>query len=454
VEAPATEPAAAPSEPATPVEPAAPAAPAADDAESSSSVRKDSPFKLVAFQTESSEPATDAEGDDAAANEPPAEPTASETAAADAPSEEAAEAKTQAEGDAASATEAADAKPQAEEDAAAEEAVEFEPLDKVREDIRRTIAMDKAVQELEQVMGEAGAQLQAEYNTYGSAVAAAEETKKPAPKPPAKLTDLQWLADQYGLTYEKTTPLTVRELYDTAVGKAGDANSQQVSVTQAAYQSLELYEPLLAEDLEGNWYLVTKTEDTPRRVPEFKEVRDQVAAAWKQAEAAKLAEKKAKELAAEVAKTGTPFDQFFFADRGFDVIKPTAFFSMRSYPVGQGGTGTPPSLSDIPELKNVGPEFMRAAFDLDEKEVVGMLNFDKSAAYVIRLDRRQYTNDELKQLFLEEEGSWPGRIDMYHEHRMMFDSAVEQEILKDRAGLEFDEDWLKRRAERMQERQN
>jgi hypothetical protein len=171
-------------------------------------------------------------------------------------------------------------------------------------------------------------------------------------------------------------------------------------------------------------------------------------------EAAKLAEKKAKELAAEVQKSGAPFDQFFFAERGFEVIKPTAFFSWRNYPVGQAGAGTPPGLSDVPELKNVGPDFMEAAFSLDGKEAVGLMNFDKSAAYVIRLDRRQYTDEELKQLFLEEEGTWPGRNDMMVEHYSIFTQAVNEEILKVRAGLEFNKEWEDERAERMMQRQN
>jgi hypothetical protein len=307
---------------------------------------------------------------------------------------------------------------------------------------------------LQRIMGEAGAQLQAEYNRYGSQVAAAEDAKKKKPEPPAKLTDLKWLADQYGLTYEKTAPLTIRELFDTAVGKAVDAGSQRMNVTQAVYQTLELYEPMLAQELEGDWYLVMKTEDSPRRIPEFKEVRDQVAQAWKRNEAAKLAEKKAKELAAEVTKSGAPFDQFFFADRGYEVIKPTAFFSWRSYPVGRAGTGNPPTLSEVPELKNVGEDFMEAAFGLEGKEAVGLLNSDKSVAYVIRLDRKQYTDDELRQLFIEEEGSWPGRMDMLSEHYTAFNNAVEKEILEDRAGLEFNEEWLAERAKRLQEQQN
>lgn len=408
----------------------APAAtePAAEENETSSGVRGTTPFRLAAFQTAPEE----ANDDDAPAAEPAEATTTSDAAA-----------------------EVEDAAPASDAAAAAKEpAVEYEPLEKVRDDIRKSLATDKAVEELEEVMSKAAAQVQTEYNTYGSDVANAKELKKKAPKPPAKLVDLKWLADEYGLTYEKTAPLTVRELYDTAVGKARDAASQGVSVWEAAYQTLDLYEPLLAQDLAGDYYLVTKIEDEPRRIPPFKEIRVQVEEAWRRAEAAKLAEKKAKELAAEVEKSGTPFDQFFFADRGFEVIKPTAFFSWRNYPVGREGTGTPPAVSEVPELKNVGQEFMATAFNLGDKQVAALLNFDRSAAYVIRLDRRQYTDDELKQLFLEEENSWMGRRDMMLEHLSAFTQAVEREILVDRAGLEFDEEWQKRRAERIQQRQN
>jgi hypothetical protein len=229
-----------------------------------------------------------------------------------------------------------------------------------------------------------------------------------------------------------------------------------LSVTQAAFQSTKnLYEPMLTQelDLESDWYLVMKIEDKPRRIPEFKDIRPQVDEAWKRAEAAKLAEKTAKELAAEVTKAGAPFDQFFFAERGFDVVKPTAFFSWRSYPVGHVGRGMPPGLSDVPELKNVGPDFMEAAFGLEEKEAVGMLNFDKSAAYVIRLDRKQYSDDMLKQLFLAEENSWMGRLDMRMEHEAIFNEAVRNE-LEERAGLEFNQEWLDQRNKRLQERQS
>ena len=43
------------------------------------------------------------------------------------------------------------------------------------------------------------AQLQTEFNTYGIAVIEATEAGKKTPKPPAKLADLQWLADKHVL---------------------------------------------------------------------------------------------------------------------------------------------------------------------------------------------------------------------------------------------------------------
>ena len=433
-------------------------------------MRRSSPFRLVGFQATPSESVSEPTDDteEAApeapadaqsnANEPPANATPPASAPAnDAVADEAAEAASPppttdsaapATAPPASAPPAAPAVP-----SNAEEAVEYEPLEKVRDEIRRTLATDKAVEELQRVMGEVAAELQAEYNRYGTQTVEARAGNKKTPPPPQRLRDLKWLAEKFGLTYEETTPLTVRELFETAVGKAGDAESQAVNVTQAAFTTLDLYEPFLAREIGGNWYVVMKIEDAPRKVPELKAVRDEVVKAWKRREAAKLADKKAKELAAEAEKAPQPFDEFF-SSKGFNVIKQTEFFSWRGYPVGREGTGNPPGLGDVPELKNVGPEFMATAFSLDGNKTVGLLNFDQSIAYVIRLNRRQYSEDELKKLFLEEESAWPGRIDMLREHYSIFDNAVAKELLEERTGLVLDDAWLQQRKERLESEQN
>jgi hypothetical protein len=455
----AEEPAAEPSTEAAPSEPVPPAEESADNVEEpaaevqepatasepqdeqSSNGRQRSPFRLASFQEE--QPA------DGSADE--AEATAeSESADAEASTDaeaEGAPASTESAASEAASTPPANETPATSTSAAADE---YEPLESVRDEIRRTLARELAMKELDRIMGEAMAQLQTDFNTYGIALVEAEEAGKKVPKPPAKLADLQWLADKNGLVYEKTTPLTFLELFDTPLGKAVGASGQEMTVAQAAFTTLKLYEPFLASELDDVVYVVLKTEDVPRRIPEFDEVRDEVATAWKQREAAKLAEKKAKELAAEIEKSNTPFDQFFFADRGYEVINETAQFSWLNYPAGRAGYGSPPMLSEVPELKSVGPEFMETAFSLEGQEAKGLLNHDQTAAYVIRLARKQWSDEDLKKLFLEESESWLGGRDMLFKHASRFNSAVEQDMFKDRAGLEFDEEWLKERQNRQQ----
>jgi hypothetical protein len=439
--------------PATPSEPAAPAEGAATPADdpvetpssgASSAAKRRSPFRLAAYQDEPADAAAPAESAPSTeAAETPAAGEAAAAGAAETPSENAA--PTDADASAPDEEQAADADK-------VDEILEYEPLEKVRDDIRKTLARDKAAEELGRVMNEAAAELQSEFNRYGLAAAMAREAKKPEPKPPAKLADLQWLADKYKLTYEKTALLTDRDLFDTAVGKAADAQSDSSSVTRAAFVSLKPFEPYLAKELGGDWYLVVKTDDKPRRIPEFKEVRDKVAAEWKRNEAAKLAEKKAEELAKEFsASTQTqPFEEFFKA-KGYEVIPQTELFSWLRYPLGTGQQ-RPPSLSDAAPLKNVGPEFMEAAFSLKEDEAKGLLNFDRSAAYVIRLNTRQYPEDELKKIFLQEDRTfWPGRNEMRIQRIFGAKERVEKKVLEERAGFQFDEEWLKRRQEREQE---
>lgn len=428
----------APAEPTTEKPAAENEAPPAADAEAAeaeeeggdtSSLPRKSPFQLAAFQAP-------AAAGDAAAQE------SAETPAEEATSEP-------------SATTEQSAAPAAEDAAtdeaapASDEKVQYEPLENVRDEIRRTIAAEKAADELDGIMARATAQLQTEFNRFTVTKAGAASRKEAPPKPPEKLTDLKWLADEHGLTAERMALLSDRELFDTAVGKAVDEATGSRVVTQAAFTTLKLYEPLLAKTRDGDWYLVNKIEDVPQRVPPFDEVQEKVLAAWKHREAAKLAEKTAQELAAEVEKSSTDFNQFF-AGKGYEVINETSLFSWLEYPAGAMGSGSPPGLGDIPELSSIGPDFLRTIFTLGENKVVGLLNFDKSTAYVVRVARRQYTEDELRELFLEEANTWPGRRDMLMSHISTFNSAMFKE-LRERAGLKFDETWEKEQAEREHE---
>lgn len=476
--APAGEPAAAEATTGSDAGPEAPAgegsAPAADAAptESSeggpaegteSSTRRRSPFQLTALQ---------AAADDSAAAAPvetPADASAAsveEATTTEGAAEEPAESET--EPAAETAADAAAETTNAASDAGASEAAtppdgatttdstttdaastddkpaEFLPLDEVRDEIRETLARGKAVLELERQLSEARLKLQREYHSYGRKVIVNRESKAEAPPVPEKLKSLQWLADEYGLELVAPEALTIRELVETPVGQAVDEQSGRVTVAAAAYRTLELYEPFLARDpmdLGGDWYLVMKVEDSPHSVPPLAEVRDKVAAAWKQGEAAKLAEAKAKELAKELATSTEPFAEFF-KQRGYEVVPKTALFSWRNFPLGPG-QGSPAQLSEVPELKNVDTNFMQTAFGLEENEAEGLLNHDHSAAYVIRLSERQYAPETLKKMFLEEIRNWMGQREMLGERYSRVRQSVDSKIAE-MAGFKFDEEWQKR----------
>jgi hypothetical protein len=432
---------------AQPASPPAADAPAAATGDQSSHSHP-SPFRFAALQAAPATTATTAT--DAADGEPPAAetnaasdnatPESTDGAADDQPAAEEAEAPAagaDATNDAPAAGE--DATAEGAKPADAEEEFEYLPLDEVREEIRETLARDKAAQQLDEQVGEASAKLQTEYNQYGRAVVEAQVAEKPAPRPPAKLASLQWLADEYKLTLVTTELLTWNQLLELEVGKAVDDQSGSNNVTQIMFSNLKPFEPVVARELEGDQYIVVKTEETPRRVPTFDEIRDKVALAWRRIEAGKLAEKKAEELAKESESSTESFDEFFKA-KGYEVVPQTALFSWRSYTLGPG-MGDFARLSDVPELKNVGQDFMEAAFSLKDDEVKSQLNFDHSAAYAFRLHTRQYTPDELKKRFLEEANTWMGRGDTMSERYSFARRQLDQKLLVDVAKFEFDKEW-------------
>ena len=185
-----------------------------------------------------------------------------------------------------------------------EDEAEYEPLEDVKDSIRDKLATDKAVVELKNKIEDIFGELQSEYNPYGFQVVSARTEEKEIPAPPKQLTNLKERAAAAGLISEETLLVTQRELADTFVGKAIDAQTKGQYVVQAAFSSLANFEPYLAQDLDGNWYLVTKIQDVPEKIPAFEDIRGEVAEAWKQQQAAKLALKKAEELASESETAG------------------------------------------------------------------------------------------------------------------------------------------------------
>jgi hypothetical protein len=393
----------------TSTEEEAPAAPA--DNESGSATRA-SKIQLAAFQVD------DAEADDAVK-----EATEEAVAEGEAAVTDTEAAETPAEDD-------ADTAEESEED---EVKIEYVPLEEVKDTIRNKLARDKAVVEVRKAMDRVYAELDTEYKPYSFAVVTAKSDKKELPKPPAALTNLKERAAATGLASEETVLLTQREMADTFVGKARDVQTDTQPVGLSAYADLNLYQPLLAKDLDGNFYLVTKVEDVAENIPTFDNAKEQVEKQYKEREAAKLALKKAEELATAAQKSGDSL-KVALAGKPYEIIN-TDFFSFLTFGTTAADMQQGPKLGDAPPLEAVGPDIMRKAFELKDKEVAALLNYDQSNAYVFRLDRRESTPEELHNLFLKEANNWYGGGIMMQGHIMNQQNEVLAEVVE-KAGLD------------------
>jgi|GEM_PF-1611039 len=327
----------------------------------------------------------------------------------------------------------------------AEDTVKYQPLAEVRDQIRRQLATEKAVQQLKTTVDRLFTRMRATYNPYGEqrAIAKAQGSKMPAP--PKQLASLTNLAKEYGLIYEHTPLLSrVQLARESLVGKAMDAQTGRASVTQRMLGKQDLYDPLLAKDIDGNWYVVIKVEDVPRHVPKFDEIRDQVLAAWKARQASKRALEKAEGWATEVLASNESFGDFFrakqLADHSKVEIVTTDLFSWLTFGATPAEMQRGPRLGEAPPLVAVGPNFMTKAFEIKKGEVKVLQNYDRSQAYVARLHQRQRSEEELHKLFLTEANSWFGARFATTARWQQFQRQVFDQLTK-RVGLEFKEGW-------------
>ena len=214
------------------------------EAEESSRIAKPSPFRLVATENES-----DPESDDSQSEPSDTEPQESES---------------NTEADVAASAESQESSEQA---SAEDDADLYEPLDSVREQIRRTLARDKAVQELAKVMDGAFNELTSAYNEYGGKLITAQADETDPPPVPTELSDLSSIAEAKGLYFEETIELSFADLAETAVGRSQDLQSRN-AIARLAFQGMNLHQPVHSVDIDGYRYLVLKVEDIPDEIPD------------------------------------------------------------------------------------------------------------------------------------------------------------------------------------------
>ena len=400
-------------------------------------------FRLAAFQE-------NAATDDATktSEAPPADAKAGETATSPPPETPATTAPAPPAVPAAAAAPATPATPEP-----PKKPLEFDALEKVKDQIRRRIAEEKVSEELNKLANDIYAELDGVFTKYQTEALTADADKQPAPPVPAALTNLAPLAEKHGLTSSSTGPKSYLEMRDTPVGKSAvlDANRRLIDMLYFSKEP-DLYQPLSAVDIDGNHFIVLKKSDTPARVPTLAEVKGDVIKAWKAEKAAELAEKRAQEVAKKAQEAKQPLTEFFADDPKVKVIRTDPFSELTGGDVGlvNGQLQRQPyRLGQPSDIIAPGPAFLNEVFKLKDGEVGTAFNNDHSIAYVIRVVEHQPPVNELRSAYLAEANNWPGLASMVQGHAQEVASALAADVTTS-ANLKWER---KKDQEQLQEEQ-
>jgi hypothetical protein len=342
------------------------------------------PFQTVSFKQPAEKPA------EAATEKPVADAPKVDAPKADAPKADAAADTAKKEtvsADAAPATE----KPAAESEKKTEDAAQFEPLDAVKDDIRKRLARERAEARIDAIFTAVAGDVGRYAEDY-----ALWQARKPAgveaPRPP----DLAKIAEKQGLVSGRSD-LVAPDAAFAAGGIGGsfefvqDPSSrfgirQQRWLDQMFGTGSMSLRPIRSRDVEGNRYLSWRTEDQPEFTPSFETARSGVERAWRIVEGRGLAKKRAEALAQQ-------------ASFGGDETKAIQVGPFSWLEQGMGGGGAL-VLSQPEGISMPGDEFMRAVFSLEPGKTAVAFNEPRTVCYVIRLVSQEPPAADLQEKFI------------------------------------------------------
>jgi hypothetical protein len=293
-------------------------------------------------------------------------------------------------------------------EAKAEDPAQFEPLDAVKDDIRKRLARESADAKIDGIFTAVAGDIAGYAEDYALWLA-----RKPAgveaPRPP----DLAKIAEKQGLESGRSELLAADAAF--AAGGIGgsfefvqDASSrfgirQQRWLDQMFGTGTMSLRPIRSRDVEGNRYLSWRTEDQPEFTPSFETARSGVEQAWRIVEGRSLAKKRAEEIArladtkqqsleATLQQQVPPFGG---ADMKAMSIGPFSWLTE-----GMMGAGGGPTLSQPEGISMPGDEFMRAVFALEPGRTTVAFNEPRTVCYVLRLVSQEPPTAELQEKFL------------------------------------------------------
>lgn len=279
-----------------------------------------------------------------------------------------------------------------------------EPLEKVRDDVRKQLAARAVRRRIDGLYQAVTADVAgfsrdlARWRADGGA-----ESQKPVPP------NVDTIAEKQGLTAGRAERRTVGE----ALRAGGLGRTFQLSpdprsalgFRQAAWADLFFsaprppWRPVETRDVPGNRYLSWKTDDVPAFVPEFSAVRADVERAWRIVAARPRAEAVAREITA--AATGGRTLADVAAGRDGPKLEAATVGPFTWLTRGSAAAGAPVTVSQPDGLEMPGEDFMRAVFALEPGGTTTAFNEPRTVCYAIRLVAFTPPDDELRTAFLD-----------------------------------------------------
>lgn len=288
------------------------------------------------------------------------------------------------------------------------EPVVYRPLEKVRDEIRRSLARERVPARVDKIFDELRGQLRAYVDARGRWLV--NKTKNPDEAEPRK-PDFEKLAAKYPGIKAYTTALISQSqaatdpTLDIARSFNPSMNLQNPFAREdwlvVAFQEGQLFRQATSRDPEENRYLWWKIDEAAPQVPEFADVRDEVLETWKMIQARAAAQKAAEDYARQVrAAKGTTMKEIFADDANLPVkeVGPFAWLTGGNVPFAM--QQLPPRISEVPGVDKPGDEFMRTAYRLEPNEVGVAFNEPKTMVYVLQVTGTDPSEEILQREFM------------------------------------------------------
>jgi hypothetical protein len=272
--------------------------------------------------------------------------------------------------------------------------IEYEPLEKVAEEVRKHVAEQKVDDRIQKAF----TPLMERVNKYRSELGRFRVKLGPEPAP----LDIAALAKEFDVEAKDTAMISAQQAYDeTDIGRS----QGQISLTtfrapsfiEMAYATrapIQTFEPKESEDIDRNRYLWWKTAERAENTPALADIKTEVVQAWKMIEARKPAKAKAEEYAKQVQEANLPMRDVLTAVPGAEVATAGPFSWL------DRSLGQTPEMSKVSGVKDPGNEFMRTVFSLDPNQTGVAPNFPENTFYVVQLESTAPPLDELENGFM------------------------------------------------------